>query len=249
MNKDSIYRIIGYNGEYNANVKKAIRKLLKENHPDNNGDRKKFELINEVKKELEENRVSYNYKNNKSSIKINDDIDYLYCAKMIDEINEKITIYTNELNKKKEKINKYTKEYRDYYQDSINLETSLLDNSKKVNEIENIKKTSVVSLLLSLIAFLCALLTKNTIFYIIFIILVIVCVIVIHKVFNMMQNMSDNNHNKVNKYVGVNNKIRDNQDSQLKLKKEINELDRKIKNLQNDLRFYHNIIGDNNDNN
>ena len=249
MNKDSIYRIIGYNGEYNANVKKAIRKLLKENHPDNNGDRKKFELINEVKKELEENRVSYNYKNNKSSIKINDDIDYLYCAKMIDEINEKITICTNELNKKKEKINKYTKEYRDYYQDSINLETSLLDNSKKVNEIKNIKKTSVVSLLLSLIAFLCALLTKNTIFYIIFIILVIVCVVVIHKVFNMMQNMNDNNHNKVNKYVGVNNKIRDNQDSQLKLKKEINELDRKIKNLQNDLRFYHNIIGDNNDNN
>lgn len=249
MNKDSIYRIIGYNGEYNANVKKAIRKLLKENHPDNNGDRKKFELINEVKKELEENRVSYNYKNNKSSIKINDDIDYLYCAKMIDEINEKITICTNELNKKKEKINKYTKEYRDYYQDSINLETSLLDNSKKVNEIKNIKKTSVVSLLLSLIAFLCALLTKNTIFYIIFIILVIVCVVVIHKAFNMMQNMNDNNHNKVNKYVGVNNKIRDNQDSQLKLKKEINELDRKIKILQNDLRFYHNIIGDNNDNN
>lgn len=249
MNKDSIYRIIGYNGEYNANVKKAIRKLLKENHPDNNGDRKKFELINEVKKELEENRVSYNYKNNKSSIKINDDIDYLYCAKMVDEIKEKITIYTNELNKKKEKINKYTKEYRDYYQDSINLETSLLDNSKKVSEIENIKKTSVVSLLLSLIAFLCALLTKNTIFYIIFIILVIVCIIVIHNAFNMMQNMSDNNHNKVNKYVGVNNKIRDNQDSQLKLKKEINELDRKIKILQNDLRFYHNIIGDNNDNN
>ena len=249
MNKDSIYRIIGYNGEYNANVKKAIRKLLKENHPDNHGDRKKFELINEVKKELEENRVSYNYKNNKSSIKINDDIDYLYCAKMVDEIKEKITIYTNELNKKKEKINKYTKEYRDYYQDSINLETSLLDNSKKVSEIENIKKTSVVSLLLSLIAFLCALLTKNTIFYIIFIILVIVCIIVIHNAFNMMQNMSDNNHNKVNKYVGVNNKIRDNQDSQLKLKKEINELDRKIKILQNDLRFYHNIIGDNNDNN
>lgn len=249
MNKDSIYRIIGYNGEYNANVKKAIRKLLKENHPDNNGDRKKFELINEVKKELEENRVSYNYKNNKSSIKINDDIDYLYCAKMVDEIKEKITICTNELNKKKEKINKYTKEYRDYYQDSINLETSLLDNSKKVSEIENIKKTSVVSLLLSLIAFLCALLTKNTIFYIIFIILVIVCIIVIHNAFNMMQNMNDNNHNKVNKYVGVNNKIRDNQDSQLKLKKEINELDRKIKNLQNDLRFYHNIIGDNNDNN
>ena len=249
MNKDSIYRIIGYNGEYNASVKRAIRKLLKENHPDNHGDRKKFELINEVKKELEENKVSYDYKNNKSSIKDNSDIDYLYCAKMIDEINEKITIYTNELNKKKDKINKYTKEYKEYYQDSINLESCLLDNSKKMKEIDNNKTMSILSLLLSLITFLLALLTKNTIFYAIFIIMVIVCIIVIHKSFTMMQKMNDNSHNKVNKYVGVNNKIRDNQDNQLKLKKEINELDKKIKILENDLRFYHNVIGDNNDNN
>ncbi len=249
MNKDSIYRIIGYNGEYNASVKRAIRKLLKENHPDNHGDRKKFELINEVKKELEENRVSYNYKDGKSSIKVNDDIDYLYCSKMIDEINEKITIYTNELNKKMDRVNKYTKEYKVYYQDSIDLETCLLDNSRKMNEINNNKTISILSLLLSLIAFLCALLTTSTIVYIIFVVLVIISVIVIHKSFTVMQKITDNNHNKVNKYVGVNNKIRDNQDNQEKIKKEIQELNRKIKVLENDLRFYRNIIEDNDGNN
>ena len=249
MNKESIYRIIGYNGEYNASVKRAIRKLLKENHPDNHGDRKKFELINEVKKELEENRVSYDYKNNKSSIKINDDIDYLYCAKMIDEITKKISIYTNELNKRKEKIDKCTKEYKNYYQDSMDLEACLLNKSKRENEIKNNKTVSIILLILSLIAFLCAYVTKNTIFYVVFIITVVICVLVIHKSFNMMQDINDNNHNKVNKYVGINNKIRDNQSTQSKLKKEINELDKTIKGLENDLRFYHNIIGDNNDNN
>ena len=90
MNKESIYRIIGYHGEYNNNVKKAIRKLLKENHPDNNGDRRVFELINEVKKELEENRVSFDYKKIKSSIKKNEDIDYEYCYKMIDSISKEL---------------------------------------------------------------------------------------------------------------------------------------------------------------
>ena len=249
MNKDSIYRIIGYNGEYNASVKRAIRKLLKENHPDNHGDRKKFELINEVKKELEENRVSYNYKNGESSIRINDDIDYSYCAKMIDEINEKIAMYTIELNKKKDKANKYTKEYKDYYQDSMDLESCLLNNSKKINEINNNKVMSTVFLVLSIITFLGALLTKSIIFYIAFIVVVIISVIVIHNSFTMMQKITDNNHNKVNKYVGINNKIRDNQDNQEKIKKEINELNRKVKVLENDLRFYRNIIGDNDDNN
>ena len=84
MNKESIYKLIGYNGEYTANVKKAIRKLLKENHPDNNGNRKIFELISEVKKELEENKVSYNsQKTINNSI---DDIDYDYCFDMIKTI-------------------------------------------------------------------------------------------------------------------------------------------------------------------
>ena len=249
MNKDSIYRIIGYNGEYTASVKRAIRKLLKDNHPDNKGDRKTFELINEVKKELEENRVSYNTKNNKDNIKINDDIDYLYCSKMIDEINEKLTIYTNDLNKKEEKLASYTKEYKNYYRDSIDLESSLLNNSKKNYELNNIKSTSILLLTLSVIVFLLSLLTRNVIFYSIFITLVAVSVYVIHKAFLIMQKVTDCNHNKVNNYVGVNNKIRDNQTNQEKLRKEIQELNKKINRLENDLRFYHNIIGDSNDNN
>ena len=69
MNKESIYKIIGYNGEYNSSVKRAIRKLLKTNHPDNNGDRRIFELICEVKEELENNKVTYSSNKNVKSSK------------------------------------------------------------------------------------------------------------------------------------------------------------------------------------
>ena len=71
MNKDSIYRIIGYHGEYSDSVKKALKKLLKENHPDRNGNVEIFKIINEVKNELETDKVSFQYakvKNNEVSI-------------------------------------------------------------------------------------------------------------------------------------------------------------------------------------
>ena len=51
MKKDSIYKLIGYNGEYNKNVKSKLRALLKKYHPDhNNGNDEVFKIINEVKK-------------------------------------------------------------------------------------------------------------------------------------------------------------------------------------------------------
>ena len=57
-----------------------------------------------------------------------------------------------------------------------------------------------------------------------------------------MQKIADNNRMKVNSYVGVNNKLRNNKINQDKLKKEITELNHKINDLDNDIRFYNNII-------
>ncbi len=242
MNKDSIYRIIGYNGEYNANIKRAIRKLLKENHPDNNGDRKIFELINEVKKELEENRVSFDYKNNKSSIKTNEDIDYDYCYKMIDIINNKKNVYTKDLEAKKEELSSCISEYKEFYHDSINLEGYLLTNSQNKDKLKSIKVSCVIVLILAMIVFLISILKKELIFFVFFVLLVVICVIIIHKAFGIMQNLADNNRKKVKKYVGVNSNLRKNQAKQEELKKEIHEINKKITNLENDLRFYNNLL-------
>ena len=242
MNKDSIYIIIGYNGEYNANIKKAIRKLLKENHPDKNGDPKVFELINEVKEELENNKVSYDYKNNTSNIKNKDNIDYLYCAKMIDTITKEKTINSNNLKKKKEELSNCIKEYKEYYRKSIDLETGLLSTSYLMQKLKSIKKISVLLLVLTSIVFLISVWKKNLLFFAIFTILAIICIISIHKSFFIMNKMTESNRNKVKNYVKANSGLRDNQNKQAKLKKEINELNRKINNNENDLRFYSNII-------
>lgn len=242
MSKDSIYRIIGYNGEYNANVKKAIRKLLKDNHPDNNGDRKTFELINEVKKELEENKVSFNYKNNKSSIKMNKDIDNSYCLKMVETITKKKNIYTKELEEKEKELANYISKYKDFYRDSIDLETYLLSNSQYMDKLKKTRGLCVILLILSIISFCVSVLKKSIILFIIFVALAMICVFTIQRAFYLMQKITENNRNKVKKYVGINSKIRDNQSDQEELKKEINELNRKINALDNDLRFYNNIL-------
>ncbi len=242
MNKESIYRIIGYNGEYNANVKKAIRKLLKENHPDNNGDRRVFELINEVKKELEENRVSFDYKKIKSSIKKNEDIDYTYCYKMMDLINKDIKEYKNELNDKKKELANIVDDYKGFYKNSIDLETYLLSNSQRKNELKSIKVLCIITLILATIAFISSVITKNIIILGIFIILALICVIIIHKAFFVMQNIAENNRSKLKKYVGVNSKLRNNQTEQKDIKKEIHDISKKITNLENDLRFYNNLL-------
>lgn len=244
MNKDSIYRIIGYNGEYNANIKKAIRRLLKENHPDNNGDRKIFELINEVKKELEENRVSFDYKNNKSNIKINEDIDYEYCTNMIKTITNKKKLYTKDLESKKEELSEIINEYKSCYHDSIDLESYLLKNSVNMDKLKKIKIYCIITLILAIIVFFISIWTKLLVFFIIFVLLAFICVIIIHKAFYIMQRITENNRNKIKSYVGVNSKIRKNQAKQNELNQEIHDLKKKINNLDNDLRFYNNLLDD-----
>ena len=242
MNKESIYKIIGYNGEYNTNVKRAIRKLLKENHPDKNGNRKIFELINEVKEELENNKVSYNPKKDNYSAKIKDDIDYNYCFEMIEKITKEKRIYTDILKKKKDKLSKDIKDYQNYYRDSIDLETYLLSNSQYMNKLKSNRTISVIVLVLTIILFLVAILKNSMILFILFVILVFVCVIIIYRSFMIIQKIAENNRNKVSSYVGINSKLRNNKDNQDKLKKEINELNNKINDMDNDLRFYKNLF-------
>ena len=242
MNKESIYRIIGYNGEYSANVKKAIRKLLKENHPDNNGDRRIFELISEVKKELEENRVSINYNKNNRSVESGFDIDYLYCSKMMDEIVEKRKKHSQKLDLKKKELATFISQYKNIYSESIDMETYLLSNSYYMEQLKNTKLISIILIILATIIFVISILTKQILLLGIFAFIVIICIIVIHRAFFTMQKITDTSRNKVKNYVSINTDLRDNQNKQKELKKEIHELSKTINMLDNDYRFYENII-------
>ena len=241
MNKDSIYKIIGYNGEYNNSVKRAIRKLLKENHPDNNGDRRIFELINEVKKELEENKVSYNYKKN-NNIQIDEDIDYLYCSKMVDKITREKEIYEISLKNKNYKLKKYIDEYKVNYRNNIDLENDLLSNSLLMKKLKSTKVLCIVLLILAILTFIVSVWENSILFLIIFTVLTIICIITIHKSFFIIKKMTDYNKSNIRKYVSTNNILRSNQRKQEELKQEINEINKRINNYENDLRFYNNIL-------
>ena len=64
MTKEEIYKYLKYNGVYDSGVKRRLKKLIKKYHPDlNNGDDTVMKVINEVKKELENNTVSIKNEN------------------------------------------------------------------------------------------------------------------------------------------------------------------------------------------
>ena len=146
------------------------------------------------------------------------------------------------MKKKKDKLSKSVTDYKEFYRNSIDLETYLLSNSQYMGKLKNNKKTCVIVLILTIIAFILSILEKNLVFFVIFIILVIICVLMIHESFVIMQKITENHRNKVSSYVGVNAKLRSNKNTQDRLKEEINELNKKIKDMENDIRFYDNLL-------
>ena len=242
MNKNDVYRLISYHGEYNAIVKKAIRKLLKDNHPDNKGNREVFELINEVKKELETGKVSYNEHSQSKDLHDNINIDYDYCYEMIDSIKKIRNVLTNDLNQKRNILTNYEKKYKDLYQDSLNEENYLLTNSPYIKKLKGIKLSSIVLVIIMIIIFSISLLKNNNILFIIFIILSIVCILVIQEYVLLIHRASDFNKKKITNYVKMNSQIRNNINKQNEIKKEIRNIEKKLNNLDNDLRFYNNLL-------
>ena len=242
MNKEDIYRLIGYQGEYNTKVKKAIRKLLKENHPDNKGNRDKFELINEVKKELELGKVSYHPEKQDTVLNNNTDIDYDYCYEVIDSIKSKKNTLNSILNEKKEKLHFYELEYKNLYDESLNIENNLLTNSPNLKKLRKIKIFSIILVVLMIILFVISIIKNNNTIFILFVILSMVCILTIQDYLYLMHHITVNNKNKLTTYVKMNNRIRRNISKQNEIKKDIRDIKRKITNMENDLRFYKNLL-------
>ncbi len=241
MTKEDVYKIIGYHGDYNINVKKAIRKLLKENHPDNKGDQKRFELINEVKEELENGKVSIKISTKEETSKT-DDIDYEYCKKMIKQTEVLKNKLIQEYENKNKELQKIEKEYRDVYRKNVDLELNLLTSSEEMKKIKLVKDISVIMLVFLMLIFTLSIMNDSIVFLIIFVLLAIICVIVIQKYFVLFNQLTNKNKIKFKKYVGTNNTIRNNVSKQEELSEEIHQLKKKINNLDNDLRFYDNLL-------
>ena len=243
MNKDDVYRIIGYHKEYNSQVKKAIRKLLKDNHPDNKGNRDKFELINEVKDELENNKVPSKYqKKTISKTKEFDDIDYDYCHEQMKLLSKKQNDYIVLLNDYNNKLSKLETEYRNIYRKSVDLELNLLSSSSEAKKIQTIKLISVIMVIIITIFFVLSVIMYNIWLLIAFVLLTIICVIVIEKYFILVNQVAVNNKKRLKEYVLVNKDIRENSRKQEELKERIYSIAKDLNNVENDIRFYNNLL-------
>ena len=199
MKKSDVYKLIGYNGEYNTNVKRAIRKLLKENHPDNKGNRETFELINEIKKELESGKIP----TIKKETSKNSDLDYDYYYKIINNLKTKKNNLTDQINDKKNILNKYEEEYKTLYQKSLDLENSLVNTNTKTNDI---KVLSIALVIIMIIVILVAILTNNDVLFAVLIILAIIGVLAVQKRVLLVHKTAEKNKKGITNYVKINNK-------------------------------------------
>lgn len=239
MNKESIYRIIGYHGEYTSSVKRAIRKLLKEYHPDHHGDEEIYKLVNEVKRELETGKVSFHTKKEENHSKF-DDIDYDYCQEMVDKGERELKEAFKELKEKQHDKNLLINEYKRLYQRKLtDLEKQY---SCNINVIQSIKKSLIITIIVLFIIFIIALLKGSILLFVLFGVCCMISILVIYKYFIFLKEISQKGNNKVFEYhekIKTMNNITNNIQ---KISDEILIIERKVKKIENDLRFYHNLL-------
>ena len=238
MKKEDIYQIIGYNGQYDIKVKKALRKLLKDNHPDNGGNKEKFILINEVKKELEENKISYHFDKKKVVKNIND-IDYEFCIYRKKELEKQKKEYEKQYQNIKECLKMNIEKYHLLYQTSLSQEVIL----NTVNDKSYFYLKLIYFIIFLLILFLVFFLITEKNYYLIILGIFLVILLIIVRIFyiytkktTMNQNNNFDNYQNIVNEINTSKKIKD------ELKKQKLELEHKINRINNDIRFYNNII-------
>ena len=175
MTKEDIYKYLKYNGVYDSGVKRRLKKLIKKYHPDlNNGDDTVMKVINEVKKELENNTVSIKNENDikptdkKNSSK--NSVDIINITTLIIKLNSEI----NSLNKKIEKGNH--DEYKLFleYNSSLNLYNTLKLNEKLINsKIIRLKRFRFIDKVNIFLMIISGLLTVYSIYFIIMLVSII----------------------------------------------------------------------------
>ena len=241
MNKESIYQIIGYSGEFNDKVKRNLRKLLKDYHPDHDGDVKIFELINEVKKELEEDKVSIKYKK-KINVNNYDGVDYDYCEQMQSELVRKNNNLNKELLEKKILMEHLEKEYRNLYNDSLKKKNDILNLEQYKKIFSKIKRKCIFLLFLLVIVFIYSIIKKNIITLILFFILAFLLIYEMKEFFITLNNVKKEKEIKLKEYFNVFKNIRDNTDKKVDEEKKILEMEQQYNINNNDIRFYNNIL-------
>lgn len=240
MDKKSIYQIIGYQGEYTEKIKKSLKKLLKENHPDHGGDPRIFDIITTVKKELESGKVSYHVK--KNEINYEDDLDYDYCLTMIKTLQKKITNKENDILQMQKDLDDVNNKYKKIYRKSLDNEASLLNNTNEIKKLTALKKRMIFLLVILVITFTVAILKNELIIFGLFVFFAIITIINVRSFYVTLNCVNKKNNGQISKYFAIVHRMRDYLSEKETLEKDLIKEERILHNMQNDLRFYNNLV-------
>lgn len=243
MNKDSIYKLIGYNGEYNKEIKNKIRNLLKKYHPDrNHGDDKTFKLVNEVKKEIENNsKIKYQSDTTvKKEPKSNED--YQYYQLQINELSIKKEKMEQAISKQEKIINDFLNHYNKINEQFNKNQEMLCQNNDNINYLKKFKKRYIFYILFFLLFIILYFSSKKPIFIINTIFIIILLSGDVFLLYLTIQKVSSNS----NQYFIKNNLfLKELEELKEKInlaKQEILNSKRELVKINNDIRFYQNRI-------
>lgn len=238
MNKNEIYKYIGYNGKYTKEVKSKLRKLLKKYHPDHkNGDVETFKLINAIKKELESNKNIENkyvdIKESSNSKVSREELEYY--QEKIKKLNKEKNNLSAKIKEKNNIISDLKKNYSNIYDDYFDNKEYVIEKQNQIHKLTNLKKHYI----LYIIPFILIMIFQK---YFLLILLAIILVID----FIMFKNILNKNNLINNDYLLKDQDLGLKKEEQEKkidvLKKDIIILERKLNTINNDIRFYNNII-------
>lgn len=246
MNKDSIYKLIGYKGEYNKEVKTKLRKLLKKYHPDHNkGNSETFKLINEVKKELEKNPQLKVNISNESSENIQENItkeDLEYYQKRIVFLQEQNKIIQSKIEEKNNHLKEILQKFNSLNEKTTTNNELLCENNDNVNYLKMFRKKYIIYILSFSIFIIGYLLTKNLFFILLIIIIIIVLSIDISKLYLSIKELTSKNNNYLLKNIELFKEIDAIKNDISNQKKIILGLCRELDKNNNDIRFYQNQL-------
>lgn len=255
MTREEIIEKIRYKGEYTEAVKKRLKKLIKQYHPDvNKKDKETIKILYAVKKELEDGSLIYtstSKNNDNKESKENNNYDYIISffenvienlKRKRDEINNKIEYLYNRYNKKIDEKNDKTEEL-----------TEIVFKIENLNyELEKLKKIDILDwliIVLSLITILC-----TFVFKLYFLLLVVVFFIIAEWYYIYVRYLDYNNIKYLLKKNEKKKKIIDKEfdtieDNLKELRKEEIDLKKEKSNINNDIQYYSNEINKINENN
>lgn len=246
MNKDSIYKLIGYKGEYNKEVKTKLRKLLKKYHPDHNkGNSETFKLINEVKKELEKSPQLKVNISNETSENIQENItkeDLEYYQKRIVFLQEQNKIIQSKIEEKNNHLKEILQKFNSLNEKTTTNNELLCENNDNVNYLKMFRKKYIIYILSFSIFIIGYLLTKNLFFILLIIIIIIVLSIDISKLYLSIKELTSKNNNYLLKNIELFKEIDAIKNDISNQKKIILGLCRELDKNNNDIRFYQNQL-------